>query len=88
MNEIPSLAIAVLERGFVYVGNITLTEDFLIIRNAKNVHKWGTTRGLGELASNGPLPNTKLNPSPDIFVPVRALIHLIACVPAKWQLND
>lgn len=86
-SALPELAIAVLDRGFVYVGGIRVMDGFVVITQARNVHKWGTNRGLGQLAREGPQKDTVLNPSPDVFVPLHALIHLIACVPEKWPLS-
>lgn len=75
--------IAVLDRGFVYVGKISYEGDFLIIANAHNIRYWGTTKGLGELV-NGPLKDTKLDKVGNVRVPMRALISLIDVVGAKW----
>jgi hypothetical protein len=76
--------IAVLDRGFVYVGNVEQEGDFLVIENAKNVRRWGTTAGLGQLANEGPQQNTRLDPAGTVRAPIRACIHLIDCNPAKW----
>lgn len=78
------LQIAVLDRGFVYVGKVSRQGDELIIEDAKNVRRWGTDRGLGQLASEGPQEKTVLDPTPTITAPLRALIHLIDCEPSKW----
>jgi len=45
------IKIVVLDRGFVYVGHVKLDGDFVTITGAKNLRKWGTTKGLGELVS-------------------------------------
>lgn len=79
------IKIVVLDRGFVYVGNVSeVLNDFLIITNAKNVRIWGTTKGLGELV-NGPLPNTKLDTVGTVRAPFRALISLIDVDQSKWK---
>lgn len=55
--------IAVLQRGWVFVGKYKKLKDgSRKLENAQCVRVWGTSRGLGELV-NGPLPNTKLDPS-------------------------
>lgn len=77
------IKIAVLDRGFVYVGNVAVEDDFVIITNAKNIRKWGTTKGLGELV-NGPLPTTVLDTTGTVRVPVKSLILLIDVVQKKW----
>ncbi len=73
-----------LDRGFVYVGKVSRQGDDLVIEDAKNVRRWGTERGLGQLASEGPQPNTRLDPTPLITAPLKSLIYLIDCEPSKW----
>jgi hypothetical protein len=70
--------ITVLDRGFVYVGTVTINGDFVNIENAKNIRIWGTKQGLGELR-NGPLSETKVDVVGDILVPLKAVIHFISC---------
>ena len=77
------IQIAVLDRGFVYVGRCVMDGDMLTISNAKNIRYWGTSKGLGELV-NGPLKDTKLDPVGTVRVPMRALISLIDVVAGKW----
>ena len=55
------IQIVVIDRGFVYVGRTEWDGDMLIIRNAKNIRVWGTSKGLGELV-NGPTSKTVLDP--------------------------
>lgn len=70
--------IVVLDRGFVYVGKVAVEGDFVTITNARNIRKWGTSRGLGELV-NGPTSNTVLDEVGTVVAPVRAVIHFIKC---------
>ena len=70
--------IAVLDRGFVYVGDCKWVSGDLVIDNAKCIRKWGTTKGLGELR-DGPTVNTVCDSAGLVRVPERAIIHLIAC---------
>jgi hypothetical protein len=79
------IKIVVLDRGFVYVGQVEETDDFIVIRNAKNIRVWGTTKGLGELVS-GPLSGTKLDQVGTVRAPCRALISLIDVEQTKWKL--
>lgn len=72
------LNIAVLDRGFVYVGDVRREGDFLLIENARNIRVWGTTAGLGELR-NGPMNGTKMDVCGTVKVPFHALQHLIVC---------
>lgn len=70
--------IVVLDRGFVYVGNVAIDGEFAIISNAKNIRYWGTKKGLGEL-TKGPLSETKLDEIGTIKAPMRAVIHFVPC---------
>lgn len=79
------IQIAVLDRGFVYIGNIEKEDDFLIIKNAHNIRIWGTTKGLGELV-NGPTSKTSIDKVGTVRVPFKALISLIDVDGKKWKL--
>jgi len=70
--------IAVLDRGFVYVGDVKIEGDFLYLSGAKNIRIWGTKNGLGELR-DGPRPETKLDVVGEIIAPLKSLIHLVPC---------
>lgn len=76
--ELEGQHIAVLDRGFVYVGNVSREGEFLKLTDAKNIRRWGTTKGLGELV-DGPLENTVTDHVGQVLVPFKALIHLIPC---------
>lgn len=77
--------IAVLDRGFVYIGNCEKSDDYLIIKNAHNIRVWGTTKGLGELVT-GPTSSTRLDKVGTVRVPFKALISLIDVERSKWKL--
>jgi hypothetical protein len=79
------IKIVVLDRGFVYVGKVSIEGDFVLIQNAHNLRIWGTTKGLGELVL-GPLSSTKLDKVGTVRAPLRALISTIDVVGAKWSL--
>lgn len=79
------LQIIVLDRGFVYVGNVVIDGDFCLIDHAKNVRRWGTTGGLGELAEKGPLKETKLDEVGTVRAPMRAVIHFVECKEVAWK---
>lgn len=82
-----NLKIVILDRGFVLVGNVTVKDDWVETTNASIIRRWGTTKGLGELAANGPLENTKLDPIGTVRSPLRALIGLVDCEAAKWPMT-
>lgn len=77
------IKIVVADRGYVYVGVVEETADFVKMSNAKNIRYWGTTKGLGELV-NGPLTNTKLDVVGSLKIPNRAIISIIDVDQKAW----
>ncbi len=78
------VAIVVLDRGFVYVGRVTVDGDWCVIESAKNIRVWGTTNGLGELV-NGPTKDTKLDTVGNVRAPMRAVISIIDAKDEGWK---
>lgn len=80
------LQIVVLERGWVLVGSVTQDSKSkdLIVNNAHVVRRWGTTKGLGQLALEGPQKETKLDRTGFVSAPNHAVIFRINCDPQKW----
>lgn len=79
------LYIAVLQRGFVAIGHRTVLEsgDY-VLTNAAVIRMWGTTKGLGEIALDGPTSKTVLDKCPPIeYHPLTAIMH-IRCSEEKW----
>lgn len=54
------IRIVIAQRGFVFVGRVSREEHEIVLRDAKNLRRWGTTKGLGELWT-GPKSNTVLD---------------------------
>ena len=79
-----NLKIVILDRGHVLVGNVTVDGDWIETTNASVIRRWGTTRGLGEIAMGGPTSETKLDPIGTVRSPIRALIGLVNCKAEKW----
>ena len=84
-NVMRGFAIVVCDRSYVYVGDCTIDESFCVIKDAKNIRKWGTTKGLGELI-NGPLAKTVLDDYGTVRVPMRAVINIIDVDATKWNV--
>ena len=70
--------IVVLDRGFVYVGNVSINGDYVTIKDAQCIRVWGTTNGLAQL-QNGPLSSTKLDERCDVITTMKSVIHFIKC---------
>lgn len=78
-------AIVVADRGFVYVGKVSIDDQWCVVESAKNIRYWGTTKGLGELV-DGPLKDTKLDNVGTVRIPMRAVISVIEANESKWKL--
>lgn len=77
--------IAVLDRGFIYVGEVATDNEWCHITDAWNIRRWGTEHGLGQLVE-GPTENTKLDRVGRVRAPLHALQHLITGLNIeKWS---
>jgi len=83
-NTLFGFAIVVLDRGFVYVGDVEVDDEWCVIRNARNIRIWGTARGLGQLALEGPTDKTALDAVGTVRATRHAMIHLIDTEASKW----
>ena len=53
--------IVILQRGWVMIGRMEKNGSECKLHNASVIRNWGTTKGLGEIAGNGPTTTTKLD---------------------------
>ena len=79
------IQIVVLDRGFVYIGRAKTDQDWLFLTDASNIRRWGTSKGLGELAACGPTSETKLDKTGTLKAPLKSVISLIAVAEEIWQ---
>lgn len=77
--------IVILQRGWVFVGEMTRVGNECELRNAACVRSWGTSKGLGEIAKNGPTENTKLDPCPTVRFHYLTMVGQIECEASKWE---
>jgi hypothetical protein len=80
-----TLRIVILHRGWVVVGRVTQTPDEVTIHNASVVRVWGTTKGIGEIALNGPNSKTVLDPCGTMRVHPLAVVGTVDCAQEKWN---
>jgi len=80
------LCICVLDKGFVYVGELIIDGNgkLFTITNAKNIRRWGTTDGLGQLAKDGPQEDTSLDSTGTVRALTGELKHWIKCEIKSW----
>jgi hypothetical protein len=77
-------AIVVADRGFVYIGNVVVNNDFASITEGKNIRSWGTKKGLGQLVNEGPQKETSLDICGEIDIPMRAVISIHKTDKTLW----
>lgn len=78
------LAVVVLDRGWVFVGRIENIDGSVKIHQAACVRRWGTDKGIGQLALEGPRPNTVIDEAGTVTVPNHAVIATIEAEVSKW----
>ena len=76
--------IVILQRGWVVVGDFAEVKGECVLANASVIRVWGTTKGLGELAENGPMTNTKIDPCPTVRFHPLTIIARMDVNEAKW----
>lgn len=77
--------IAVLQRGWVMVGEYSKDGSRCFLRNASVIRYWGTTSGLGEIALGGPTDKTKLDWCGEVEFHELTAVALIRCAAEKWD---
>ena len=76
--------IIIAQRGWVFVGDVQTAGDNVVIENAQCIRRWGTTKGLGELAANGPTKSTVLDSMGTVRLHALAVVAAIDCEEGKW----
>jgi hypothetical protein len=79
------VTIAVLDRGWVFVGRLTRNDDGITLEKAACIRRWGTTKGVGELALRGPQSSTVLDEAGTVIVPASSVICLIETTEDLWK---
>ena len=77
--------IVVLDRGWILVGHLEQDGDWFLMINCSVVRRWGTTKGLGELAECGPLKDTILDKQPLTKFHRDQIKMIISCNEDKWK---
>lgn len=78
--------ICILQRGWVMVGYYQRSGDNCSLAKASVIRNWGTTKGLGEIAADGPKKDTKLDPTNGLVEFHRLTeVATIVCCEEKWK---
>lgn len=76
--------IVVAQRGWVFVGRYAREEHEIVLRDAKNIRRWGTAKGLGELYS-GPKSATVLDEAGTVRMHPLQIIATIEVDAKSWE---
>lgn len=76
--------IIIAQRGWVFVGEVGREGEQVTITNASCIRRWGTTKGLGELAVNGPQSSTVLDKMGVVRLHALAIVASLDCEESKW----
>lgn len=72
--------IYVVESGWVFLADSCVDKgDELLLSGVSVIRSWGTTKGLGEIALNGPTNETVLDPCGQVDVPKGKVLFTIPC---------
>lgn len=77
------IKIAILQRGWVFVGRFSKNGSDCVLENARCIRQWGTTRGIGELV-NGPTSKTVLDDASTVRFHELGIIALIDVNQKGW----
>lgn len=78
------IKIAVLQRGNVLVGRFSRDGDMCELTDASVIRRWGTSRGLGEIATGGPTEGTVLDPCGRVEFHILTAIFLMDAHADAW----
>jgi hypothetical protein len=84
MTTKTDIRIAILQRGWVMIGRFIRDGEHCFLTGASVIRRWGTTKGLGELAKNGPLAQTQLDPCGEVEFHELTAVALIRCEEKPW----
>jgi hypothetical protein len=79
------IRIVILQRGWVIIGKYYQIGSHCWIDTGYVIRIWGTTKGLGELATEGKKENTTLDAIPKTEFHELTIVASIICDKSKWQ---
>lgn len=85
-NKDSKVKIVILQRGWCMVGRFERKGNDCTLSDASVVRRWGTTKGLGEIAEGGPTTNTKLDKCNGLVeFDYLTVVASISCNEEKWK---
>lgn len=85
-NTDSPIKIVILQRGWAMVGKFKREGSDCSLEDAQVIRTWGTTKGLGEIAKDGPTSSTKLDPCNGLVqFDYLTVVATISCEEKKWE---
>lgn len=79
------IKIAILNRGWMAVGKYSRVGDMCYLTDASVIRKWGTSKGLGQLAIEGKQEGTVLDPIGNIQFHMLTTVAIMDVDNKKWS---
>ena len=80
------IKIVILQRGWVMVGRFERNGSDCKLHDSHSVRRWGTSKGLGELANKGPLSETQLDKNYGVVeFDYLTVVASIVCLEDVWK---
>lgn len=79
------IQILILQRGWNIIGRYREEKDEFVCEDSKVIRYWGTTKGLGELALEGPTEKTKLDETGTVRSLKTTIVARIDVDESKWS---
>lgn len=86
MSIARDIRIIVLQRGWVVVGEYSSDGTSGYINKGYVIRVWGTTRGLGQIAVEGPTNSTQLDAIPELEFHELTAVLKLKCNPENWHM--
>lgn len=80
-----TIKIVILQRGWIYIGKYFEDGDACRLENAKNIRRWGTSNGLGELALKGKQSETVLDEAGTVRFHKLTTVAVLDCDNDVWK---
>jgi hypothetical protein len=81
-----NIQIVILQRGWVMVGRFRQDGQQCTLDNTSVIRTWGTSKGLGQLALEGPTSSTKLDPVGHVEFHELTMVARINTAESLWKL--
>lgn len=80
-----NIKIVILQRGWIVIGRWSQTGDMCALDNAYVIRRWGTDKGVGQLALEGKLTDTKLDKAGRVEFHQLTVVATINCDEKLWD---